>query len=79
MPADTTTLRVDFISESAAFRNTFGWYNSRTGQGGILFAGIEAQGSNPSVIPGVSYAEISVATAELNNIQSGIILGLRAR
>src|SRR5262249_777695 len=36
----TTTLQVTFVSESAAYDNTFGWYNSQTGMGGILFADV---------------------------------------
>ena len=38
----TTTLQVTFVSESAAYNNTFGWYNSQTGMGGILFADVES-------------------------------------
>ena len=71
--AETTTIRVDFVSESAAFRNTFGWYNSATGEGGILFAGIEAEGRHPTVEPGASFVEFSVETDNLNNIQFFLI------
>jgi len=73
MPVATTTVRVDFVSESAGYRNTFGWYNRVTGEGGILFAGIEAQGSHPTVVPGSSYAEFDVATADLGDIQFFLI------
>ena len=70
---ETTTIRVDFVSESAAFLNTFGWYNKTTGEGDILFAGVEAQGPHPTVIAGVSYVEFTVATDQLNNIQFFLI------
>ena len=42
----TTTLRVDFVSESAAYESTFGWYNKVTGVGGILFSDVEQEGRN---------------------------------
>src|SRR3972149_11026817 len=65
---EQTTLRVDFVSESAGYRNTFGWYNKITGEGGILFADIEAQGHHPTVTPGVSSVEFTVDTADVGNI-----------
>ena len=40
--SDQTILRVTFVSESAAYQNTFGWYNSVTGVGGILFADFDS-------------------------------------
>jgi VCBS repeat-containing protein len=70
---DQTTLRATFISESAAYQNTFGWYNSVTGLGGILFADVEAEGKNPAVVGGVSYADFTVNTADLPNIQFFLI------
>ena len=68
MPVPTTTLQVAFVSESADFRNTFGWYNRATGYGGILFANVEAQGGNAPLTPGVSTANFTVNTADLANI-----------
>ena len=48
MTSAMTTLRVNFVSELAGYRNTFGSYNKVTGIGGILFADIEAQGRRPT-------------------------------
>lgn len=31
------TLQITFVSESTGYRNSFGWYNSRTGEAGIIF------------------------------------------
>ena len=42
----TTTLTATFTSESAGYRSSFGWYDSATGLGGILFGDIEAGGSS---------------------------------
>ncbi len=71
--SDQTTLRATFVSESAGYRNTFGWYNSVTGLGGILFASVEAEGSNPTVVGGVSYADFTVNTTDVANIQFFLI------
>lgn len=49
-----TTLQVDFVSESAGYRSTFGWYSSATGRGGLLFANVEAEGRHAPLNPGVS-------------------------
>ena len=32
-----TTLQITLVSESADYQNTLGWYNTRTGEAGILF------------------------------------------
>ena len=71
--ADQTTLRATFVSESAAYRNTFGWYNSVTGVGGILFGSIEAEGSQRTVVAGQSYVDFTVNTADVGNIQFFLI------
>lgn len=71
--ADQTTLRATFVSESAAYRNTFGWYNSVTGVGGILFGSIEAEGSQRTVVAGQSYVDFKVNTADVGNIQYFLI------
>ena len=73
MSVATTTLQVTFVSESATYDNTFGWYNSVTGLGGILFADVEAGGSNAPLIAGVSTATFTVNTADLGNIQFFLI------
>jgi hypothetical protein len=62
-----TTLRVDFVSEDAGYKNTFGWYNKATGAGGILFKSVEADGRNAPLDPGSSYAEFTVNTADLTS------------
>ena len=71
--ADQTTLRATFVSESAAYRNTFGWYNSVTGLGGILFSSIEAEGAHPTVVGGQSYVDFTVNSADVGNIQYFLI------
>ena len=50
MSTPQTTLQVTFVSESASYQNTFGWYNKVTGVGGVLFADVEAEGRLPSWI-----------------------------
>src|SRR5689334_18904692 len=69
MTDQMTTLRVDFVSESAAYQNTFGWYNSVTGMGGILFADVDQDGRNAPLTPGVSSTTFTVKTSDLGNIQ----------
>ncbi|MET3339213.1 beta strand repeat-containing protein [Bradyrhizobium ottawaense] len=70
--SDQTILRASFVSESAAFRNTFGWYNSSTGLGGILFANADSQGAG-ALTPGVSHVDFAVNTADLGKIQFFLI------
>ena len=69
MTVPTTTLNVTFVSESAAYKNTFGWYNRVTGYGGILFADVEQQGYHAPLTPGVSSVNFTVNTADLGNIE----------
>src|SRR5262245_24958690 len=73
MAVATTTLRVDFVSESAAYENTFGWYNKVTGVGGILFADVEAEGRNAPLTPGQSSATFTVNSADVGNIEFFLI------
>ncbi|MCB1492397.1 MAG: cadherin repeat domain-containing protein, partial [Rhodobiaceae bacterium] len=42
--SETSVLRVTFESESSNYKNTLGWYDSRTGEGGILFASVDSHG-----------------------------------
>ncbi len=65
---ELTTLVVRFVSEAASYRNALGWYNTKTGAGGILFGDIEAEGSHPTVRPGVSSASFTVATGDVADI-----------
>ena len=73
MSTPQTTLQVTFVSESAAYQNTFGWYNKVTGMGGILFADVEQEGRNAPLTPGVSTATFTVNTADLGNIEFFLI------
>jgi hypothetical protein len=52
MSVATTTLQVNFVSESADNANTFGWHNSVTGLGGVLFADVEREGRNAPLTAG---------------------------
>jgi hypothetical protein len=65
----TTTLRVDFISESAGYKNVFGWYNKLTGFGGILFQNVEQEGRKAPLVAGHSSVNFSVNTADIGNIE----------
>jgi VCBS repeat-containing protein len=73
MSVATTTLQVNFVSESAGNANTFGWYNSVTGLGGILFADVEADGRNAPLTAGISTASFTVNTSDVGNIQFFLI------
>jgi VCBS repeat-containing protein len=73
MTEPTTTLKVTFVSESAAYKNTFGWYNRVTGYGGILFADVEQGGYHAPLTPGVSSVDFTVNTADLGNIEFFLI------
>jgi Ca2+-binding RTX toxin-like protein len=39
-----TTLQITLVSESTDYQNTLGWYNTRTGEAGILFLSTDADG-----------------------------------
>ena len=73
MSTPQTTLQVTFVSESASYQNTFGWYNKVTGVGGILFADVEQEGRNAPLTPGVSTATFTVNTADLGKIEFFLI------
>src|SRR5262245_52831705 len=73
MAVATTTLRVDFVSESAAYENVFGWYNKVTGVGGILFADVEQEGRNAPLVAGQSSATFTVNSSDVGNIQFFLI------
>ena len=73
MTVATTTLQATFVSESAAYESTFGWYNKVTGYGGILFADVEAEGNNAPLVAGVSSVKFTVNTADLGNIEFFLI------
>ena len=69
----TETLRVEFISESAGYQNVLGYYNRDTGEGGILFPKVEADGANAPLQPGKSVAEFSVKAEDLGKIEYFLI------
>src|SRR5262249_42926709 len=73
MTDSMVTLRADFVSESAAYRNTFGWYNSLTGMGGILFADVNSEGNHAALTPGASSTTFSVKASDLPYIQYFLI------
>ena len=73
MTTSQTTLRVDFVSESVGYENTFGWYNRVTGLGGILFADVEAEGKKAPLVAGQSSVTFTVNTADVGNIQFFLI------
>src|SRR5688572_17143664 len=68
----TTTLSVEFVSESAGYKNTFGWYNKVTGVGGILFSDVESQGRRAPLDAGDSVT-FTVDTADVGNIEYFLI------
>jgi flagellin-like hook-associated protein FlgL len=69
----TETLRVEFISEAAGYQNVLGYYNRETGQGGILFPKVEADGGNAPLKPGKSTAEFSVKAEDVAKIEYFLI------
>ena len=73
MTTSQTTFRVDFISELAAYDNTFGWYDKTTGLGGILFADVDQDGKKAPLVAGQSYVTFSVETSAVGNIEFFLI------
>lgn len=69
----TETLRVEFISESAGYKNVLGYYNRESGEGGILFPTVEAEGKNAPLQPGKSVAEFSVKAEDVGKIEYFLI------
>jgi flagellin-like hook-associated protein FlgL len=69
----TETLRVEFISESAGYKNVLGYYNRESGEGGILFPTVEAEGNNAPLQPGKSVAEFSVKAEDVGKIEYFLI------
>lgn len=67
------TFRVEFLSESAGYKNVFGYYNRETGEGGILFPNVEADGNNAPLEPGQSAAEFTVRAEDANKIEYFLI------
>ncbi len=62
--ADTTRFDVKFESESAGYKNSLGWYNTKTLEGGFLFTDV----STPPLVDDSSTASFAVNTADAANI-----------
>jgi hypothetical protein len=60
-----TTLQITFVSESAGYQNTLGWYNTRTGEAGIVFIDTNDDGPNPGISAGTT-ATLEVEQSDLD-------------
>jgi Cadherin domain/Domain of unknown function (DUF4114) len=64
-----STLQITFVSESAGYDNAFGWYNSRTGEAGIIFRSTNDDGPKAAISPGTSVSlEVDQADIDAGNI-----------
>jgi len=63
------TLQITFVSESAGYDNVLGWYNSRTGEAGILF--IDTNDDGPDA--GISAGTTATIDVEQSDIDAGYI------
>lgn len=72
--AETTRLEVEFRSESAGLRNSFGWYDATTGKGGLLFGSMETTGKAANIDAG-TLRSFSVETADVANIHYFLVPG----
>jgi Ca2+-binding RTX toxin-like protein len=61
---DSTRFEVKFESESAGYKNSVGWYNTKTLEGGFLFTDVSA----PPLLNGKSTASFSVNSADASDI-----------
>lgn len=65
----TTTLTVTFNSEEAGYANAMGWYNSRTGEAGILFKNLNDDGCDAGVEAGDSRSlTVLQSDVDANNV-----------
>ena len=64
-----TTLQITFVSESAGYQNTLGWYNSRTGEAGVIFLNTNDDGPKAGISPGTT----ATLEAEQSDIDAGNI------
>lgn len=63
------TLQITFVSESAGYQNTLGWYNTRTGEAGIIFLNTNDDGPNAGIAPGdTAYLDV-----EQSDLDAGYI------
>jgi Ca2+-binding RTX toxin-like protein len=68
-----TTLQISFVSESAGYDSVLGWYNSRTGEAGIVFSSTNDDGRRADIAPGDA-ATIDVAQSDLDAGHIGFFL-----
>ncbi|HJS39716.1 MAG TPA: Ig-like domain-containing protein [Burkholderiales bacterium] len=64
-----TTLQITFVSESAGYDNVLGWYNSRTGEAGIIFINTNDDGPDA----GISAGTTATIDVEQSDIDAGYI------
>ncbi|MEZ5830588.1 MAG: cadherin domain-containing protein, partial [Dongiaceae bacterium] len=69
----TATLKVTFNSEEAGYANSMGWYNSRTGEAGILFLDLNDDGCRAKVHAGDSQS-LTVLQSDLDAGNIGFFL-----
>ncbi|HEX5110136.1 MAG TPA: cadherin domain-containing protein, partial [Vicinamibacterales bacterium] len=67
------TLQITFVSESAGYDNVLGWYNSRTGEAGIIFLSTNDDGPHASISPG-TIAELEVDQSDIDAGNIGFFL-----
>ncbi len=67
------TLQITFVSESAGYDNCLGWYNSRTGEAGIIFISTNDDGPHASISAGTT-ATIEVDQADIDAGNIGFFL-----
>ncbi len=59
------TLQITFVSESAGYQNTLGWYNKRTGEAGIVFRNANDDGPHAAISAGTA-ATVDVAQSDID-------------
>ena len=59
------TLQITFVSESAGYDNVLGWYNSRTGEAGIIFINTNDDGPCAGITAGTT-ATIQADQADID-------------
>jgi len=67
------TLQITFVSENAGYDNVLGWYNSRTGEAGIIFLSTNDDGPDAGISAGTT-ATIEVDQADIDAGYIGFFL-----
>jgi len=63
------TLQITFVSESASYDSCLGWYNSRTGEAGIIFISTNDDGPHAGISAGTTETiEVDQADIDAGNI-----------